>query len=192
MKLDCCPKREGKSMYNQSDQIGNRYHSLQTKIWLHHDVFSGHWWTIVILNILFLIVFLMLMDRYRILLITFSFLVNFVIVGFTDEIGTYFNAWSYPHQLAVFTHRLNAVDFFVVPISMSLTYQYFSKWKMYILSSILLSAIICFIAAPIFVYFHLYEIENWNYFYSFVVMMLMLMLSKIFVDFVFKKSEKYA
>lgn len=179
-------------MYNQADQLESKYHSLQMKVWLHQDLFSAHWWIIVILNVLFLIVFMILIDRYRMLLITFSFLVSFVIVGFIDEIGTYFNAWSYPHQLTVITHRLNAVDFFVVPISMALTYQYFSKWKIYLLFSILLSALICFIAAPIFVHFHLYEIHNWNYFYSFIVMMLMLILSKVFVDFIFKRSEKYA
>lgn len=178
-------------MYTQIDKMGSKFNSIQRDIWLHHDLFSPGWWSIVIINVLFLILFLFLIDRYRIMLISFAFAVNFEIVGLANEIGNNFDFWSYPHQLVVFSHRFNAVDFAVVPVIMTLTYQFFSKWKAYFLATIVISAIICFIGVPIFVYFGLYKLENWNYFYSFLVTVLMLIISKIIIDFVRIKAKKY-
>ncbi len=179
-------------MYTQIDKLGSKYHSLQTDIWLHHDLFSLGWWSIFIINLLFIILFVFLIDRYRLLLISFDFVVCFVIVGLANEIGSYYDFWSYPHQLVVFTHRFNAVDFAVVPVIMSLSYQFFTKWKAYFFATIVLSAIMCFIGIPIFVYFNLYELDNWNYFYSFLITVFMFLLSKMIADFVGNQSKKYS
>ncbi|WHY69818.1 CBO0543 family protein [Neobacillus sp. SuZ13] len=177
-------------MYSQIDKMGSKYHSLQTDIWLHHDLFSAGWLSIVIINIVFLILFILLIDRYRTLLISFAFMVSFLSVGIANEIGSYFDFWSYPHQFLVFTHRFNAVDFSVMPVIMTLTYQYFSKWKPYFVATVIMSAIICFIGVPIFVILRLYKLENWNYFYSFLVTLLMFVIMKMIVDFVNNRSKK--
>ncbi|WP_430540020.1 CBO0543 family protein [Neobacillus drentensis] len=134
--------------------------------------------------------FIFLIDRYRTLLISFAFIVSFVIVGIGDEIGSYFDFWSYPHQFLVFTHRFNAVDFSVMPVMMALTYQYFSKWKPYLVATVIMSVIICFIGIPIFVFWGLYKLEDWNYFYSFLVTLLMFIMMKMMVDFVNNRSKK--
>lgn len=179
-------------MYTQIDKMGSKFNSLQREIWLHHDLFSPGWWSIVIFNVLFFILFIILIDRYRMLLISFAFVINFVIVGIGNELGFNFDFWSYPHQLVVFTHRFNAVDFAVVPVIMSLIYQFFSKWKAYFLASIVMSAIMCFIGIPLFVYFGLYKLDNWNYFYSFLVTVSMFIISKIIIDFVRNNAKKYS
>jgi hypothetical protein len=179
-------------MYTKIDKMGSKFHSLQADIWLHNDLFSLGWWSIVIINLIFIIVFVFLIDRYRMLLISLNFVVNFVIVGLTNELGSYFDFWSYPHQFIVFTHRFNAVDFALVPVVMTLTYQFFNKWRNYLFATIVLSVIIDFLGIPIFVYFNLYKLNNWNYFYSFLVTILMFLLSKIIVDFVSNKAKKYS
>jgi hypothetical protein len=175
-----------KRMYSQIDKMGRKYHSLQKEIWLHHDLFSPGWWSIVIINVLFLILFIILIDRSRLLFISFVFAVNFILVGTVNDIGIYYHFWSYPHQLVVFTHQ-----FFIVPVVMTLAYQFFSKWKSYLFAIIGISAIMCFIILPIFVHFNLYKLDNWEYTYSFIVIILMLIISKFFIDFVKKNAEKY-
>jgi hypothetical protein len=182
---------EGINVYNQIDKMGSKYHSMLTDLWLRHDLFSLQWWFIIILNVLFLILLFVLIDRYRILLISLAFMIAYSIVGIADEVGSFFDAWSYPHQLIVFTHRFNAVDFAAIPAMLALVYQFFSKWKNYWIASILVSAVISFIGIPLFVFFGLYKIENWNYFYSFLVMILLFVLTKAISDFVGKKAEKY-
>ncbi|MCQ6282965.1 hypothetical protein [Bacillus sp. EB600] len=91
---------------------------------------------------------------------SFAFVVSFVIVGLGNEIGAYYDFWSYPHQFLIFTHRFNAVDFAVVPVIFALTYQYFSMWKPYLVATVINSAIMCFVGILIFVYFGLYKLEN--------------------------------
>ncbi|WP_342042018.1 CBO0543 family protein [Bacillus sp. OTU2372] len=179
-------------MYSHIEKMGSRYHSLEAHIWIHQDVFSIQWWTIVLLNALFFILLIILIDRSRILLISLAFVVNFIIVGLADEIGTFYDRWSYPHQLLIFTHRLNAVDFAIVPVLMALCYQFFSKWKVYLLAEVIISAVMCFIGIPVFVYFNMYKLENWNYLYSFIVTILMFILSKMILDFLRNKGKRYS
>lgn len=175
----------GVIMYNQIDKMGSKYHSLQKEIWLHDDLFSNGWWIILILNVLFLILFILLIDRSRIFLISFVFAFNFIMVGLVNDIGIYHHLWSYPHKLVVFTNQ-----FVIVPVIMSLIYQFFSKWKYYLLATIFISAILGFIILPIFVYFDLYKLDNWKYYYSFIVLILMLIISKIMIEFVKNNAEK--
>jgi hypothetical protein len=178
-------------MYSQTEKLGSKYHRMLNELWLHEDLFSGHWWSIVIINIILLIIFFILIDRYRILLISFAFMIAYTVVGIADEVGSYFDLWSYPHQLVVFTHRFNAVDFAAIPVIMALVYQFFTKWKNYLIAMIIMSAIISFIGVPLFVTFGLYRLEHWHYFYSFLVMVLMFVVMKWFVDFVGNKAEKF-
>jgi hypothetical protein len=178
-------------VYSQTDKMGSQYHSMLMDLWFHHDLFSIQWWFIIILNVLSLILLFILIDRYRILLISFAFMIAYSIVGIADEAGSFFDYWSYPHQLVVFTHRFNAVDFAAIPAILALVYQFFSKWNYYWIASILVSAVISFIGIPIFVAFGLYKMENWNYFYSFLVMILFFVITKAVSDFVGQKAEKY-
>jgi hypothetical protein len=168
--------------------MGSRYHHMLNELWLQKDLFSAHWWSIVILNLVLFILFLFLIDRYRILLISFAFMIAYTVIGIADEVGSYFDLWSYPHQFVVFTHRFNAVDFAAIPVIMALIYQFFSKWKYYLIAMIVMSATISFIGVPIFVAVGLYKLENWNYFYSFLVMILLFIVMKWIVDFVWKRD----
>ncbi len=103
----------------------------------------------------FLFVFYLLIDRQRIIFILLVFFISFVLVGTVDELGKFFGVWSYPHQLLVFTHRFNSVDFAVIPVILTLVYQFFSKWKFYWIASLIASAFIAFIGVPIFTFFHI-------------------------------------
>jgi len=62
------------------------------------------------------------------LLISFAFVVSFVIVGLGNEVDSYFDFWSYPHQLLIFTHRFNAVDFAMVPVIMEVKGCHFGSF----------------------------------------------------------------
>ncbi|MEH7301016.1 CBO0543 family protein [Neobacillus drentensis] len=184
--------RDETIMYSHLEKAFNKYLTSETEIWLHQDIFSAHWWSIVILNAIFFVLLLILIDRYRIVLISLAFMVSFVISGIADEIGNYFDYWEYPHQFLIFTHRFNAVDFAVIPVLMTLCYQYFRKWKTYLVAQVIVSAVISFIGIPLCVYFHLYSMENWNYFNSFIVSIILFIVLKMIVDFIWKQANKYS
>ena len=161
---------------------------MQWKYWLNHDLFSAQWWAILILNAIFLILFILLIDRQRLLLISLTFMVSIFLIGLIDETGNFFNKWNYPHQFVPFSSRFNAVDFALIPVTISLIYQTFSRWIFFLVAFLIVDIIIAFIGIPIFVYFHLYQPHNWNYFSSFIVLYLVGIMIKWIVDFILKRK----
>lgn len=149
-----------------------RHHLMQTEMayWRENNLFSGHWWFILIINLLFLVVFIMVIDRSRYTMSAFCLLLSFCLVAFVNEIGNYFGYWSYPYQFIGFLESFNAVDFMTIPVVYALTYQYFTKWKAYLIALLLVSALIGFVGMPIFVHFNFYDLHHWSPFLSFVLL----------------------
>ncbi|MFC0272588.1 CBO0543 family protein [Metabacillus herbersteinensis] len=171
-------------MYKEIESITSTLHQMEMDYWINHDLFSFHWWVILIMNAIFLILFLFFIDRQRILLITLAFMVAYVINTIFDDIGEYFQLWSHPHQLVQFLTPIATVEFIVVPSIMALMYQVFSRWKFFIIADFIVASIISFIVQPIFVYLDLYKLHNWTYFYSFVVLLVIGIIVKIVMDFI--------
>ncbi|WP_310189006.1 CBO0543 family protein [Bacillus sp. 3255] len=157
-------------------------HRMELDWWLQHDIFSFQWWIIVIVNVLFVALLLIFMDRKRTLLTALAFMTSFVIIGMIDQIGKFFDLWRYPHQLVPFTENLNTVDFFVVPCVMAYIYQKFGAWKSFLIAALVASLVISYVGEPIFVALDMYELVNWSYWKSFFVLVLIAILAKGFVD----------
>lgn len=165
-------------------------HEAEYSQWLHHDLFSSHWWAILLISLLFLAVFSILIDRQRFLFILLVFFISFFVIGSLDEIGKFFGLWAYPHQFLVFTHRFNTVDFAILPVMVTLIYQYFSKWTYYLYAHTIHSAIVAFIGIPLFIKFHLYQMIHWNMFYGFLTLYATGLLIKYVCDAIRKKQKK--
>jgi hypothetical protein len=178
-------------MDKEIERMTSTLHQMEMDYWIHHDLFNIHWWVILIMNAIFLILFLTLIDRQRILLITLSFMIAYVINTIFDDIGEYFQLWSHPHQLVQFLSPLATVEFIVVPSIMALTYQMFSRWKFFFIADFIVASIISFIVQPIFVYIGLYKLHNWTYFYSLVVLFVIGIFVKIIMDFIKRKQLNY-
>lgn len=176
-------------MRNNIEYILKVGHRREYEYWLNNDLFSLHWWAILILSILFLIMFFCLIDKSRYIFILLVFFINFVLIGTSDEIGKYFELWDYPYELLVFTHRFNTVDFSILPVMFTLVYQFFSKWKYYWIAHTIHCAFVSFIGIPIFIYFHLYRMDNWNMFLAFLVLFGIGTVSKFLCDLVYKKAH---
>ncbi|WP_328266143.1 CBO0543 family protein [Priestia megaterium] len=113
-------------------------------------------------------------------------------VGLVDEFGKFFNLWCYPHQMLPFTDRFNTVDFAIIPLSIALVYQFFSKWKFFFIAHAVTSAIIAFIGIPLFRALHLYELLNWTIFYSFLTVFIIGLVVKIISDWMAGKNRRYS
>lgn len=120
------------------------------------------------------------------------FFISFDIVGLVDEFGKFFNLWCYPHQMIPFTDRFNTVDFAIIPVSIALVYQFFSKWKFFFIAHAVNSAIIAFIGIPLFRALHLYELLNWTIFYSFLTVFIIGLVVKIISDWMAGKKRCYS
>ncbi|KML30072.1 hypothetical protein M3592_08945 [Priestia aryabhattai] len=160
--------------------------------WVHQDLFSFQWWLIVVINALFLLLFYFFIDRQRLFFMLLVFFISFDIVGLVDEFGKFFNLWCYPHQMLPFTDRFNTVDFAIIPVSIALVYQFFSKWKFFFIAHIITSAVIAFIGIPIFKALYLYQLLNWSMFYSFLTVFVMGIVVKMISDWIAGKKRGYS
>ncbi len=168
-------------MFEQVEERRSQLMQIEMEYWLQ-DVFSAHWWFLILINLFFLILLITLIDKHRIFLMTITFLISFILIGIVNEIGNYFGFWSYPHQFLGFLQSFNAVDFITIPVILTLIYQTFSKWKYYLIFSVIIFAFIGFIAIPILTYFNFYNLHKWNNFCSFLTLLISGCLIKFFID----------
>lgn len=167
-------------MDERVDLLRIEFNKLQLEKWIESSLFSAHWWITLFISLFFLIVFILLIDRNRKQEIILAFLISFIFIGMVNEIGYYFNLWDYPTEFIVFLQTFNAVDFLSVPIVITLLYQFFSRWKYFLIANVITSSIMGFIAIPIFTFFGFYEINNekWGLFQSFLLLFIITLVVK--------------
>ncbi|MGG0741269.1 CBO0543 family protein [Niallia taxi] len=112
-----------------------------------------------------------------------------ILIIYLDDIGGVLNLWNYPYQLINIIPRLNPIDISVLPVMHMLIYQYFSKWKNFIIANIIISFCNSYIAEPFFVKIGIYELTNWKYIYSVPIYVMKAILIKFILEKVLQKSE---
>ncbi|WNF35265.1 CBO0543 family protein [Bacillaceae bacterium IKA-2] len=147
--------------------------TLLLDYWKTHTLFSFNWWFLFVTTIGFLILWLWLLDKSRVIeIITFGLLLT-TIVCILDLIGITLVLWSYPDRLAPFLTPIFEVHRIHMPILYMLIYQYFKPWKSFILVITFASFIFAFVLEPITVWLGVYIIHNWRYMYSFPIYILL-------------------
>lgn len=159
---------------------------MKQVLWTHHDVGSGQWWLLLVLLIIPWVFWWFLVDRTRIKQIWLYGCLMAILIIILDDIGTELDLWYYPYQLLRFIPGLNPVDFSILPVFHMLLYQYFTQWKPFIIANIITAIFFAFVAEPIYVWLHIYEIVHWRYIYSFPIYVIKSMCLKGMLEGVLK------
>jgi hypothetical protein len=172
------------------NKVDNHLTELRLENFIHEDLLSPQWWLLLALLIIPWIVWWILVDKSRIKQIWLFGVLLSILVIYLDDIGSELNLWNYPIKLINIVPRLNPVDISVLPVMHMLIYQYFSKWKPFILANILISLFNSYIAEPIFVKINIYELTNWKYTYSVPIYILKAIVIKYFLEKVLLMSKR--
>lgn len=86
--------------------------------------------------------------------------------------------------------RINPIDLSVVPVFHMLVYQYFTKWKTFIIANIVTAFLYAYIAEPIFVKINIYEMTNWKHLYSVPIYILKAVVIKFVLEALLEKRSK--
>lgn len=145
-------------------ELTQRLKDLRFEYWLDETLFTFSWWVLVLSTIGVLIVWLILLDKRRIVeIMAYGLMVT--ITGITlDVLGVSLLLWQYPHPLLPLP-IIVSVHIIQMPMIHMIVYQYFVKWKAFLISSTILGFIFAFILEPLLVWLQLYEPYRWAYIY---------------------------
>jgi len=159
-----------------------RHRELSLERWFNHELFSWIWWLGVIVTVATLVIWWKLVDRRRILEISVvGFIVGYIAV-FLDVLGAELVLWVYIIRILPTSFALLSMDFVLLPIINMLTYQYHSKWKRYIIVSIINAAVLAFILEPFTKNIGQHKLPGWRYAYSFPIYILISIIAKLVTE----------
>ncbi|MEC2078502.1 CBO0543 family protein [Metabacillus fastidiosus] len=144
----------------------NKLTEMRNELWYYHDLFTPQWWFLLVLTILPWMIWWYLVDRTRIKKIWLYGALMTILILYLDDIGSSLGLWDYPIKLIGIFPRLNPIDVSVLPVFHMIIYQYFTKWKPFLIGNIIAAVIFAYAAEPFFVKIHIYQLIKWKHFYS--------------------------
>ena len=158
-----------KSTYPSYGEIRNleyKIDKMKNEYWLHHDLFTFQWWLLLTIFILPWILWWRYVDKNRLKEIVLFGSLLMLLVGLMDDIGVTAHFWSYPHKLVQIVPRLVSIDYGILIVAHMSIYQFFGKWKSFIIVNLIMASIFTFIFEPLTVWLDIYKLDHWKYIYS--------------------------
>lgn len=153
--------------WQEVQELTQQFRNIKTEYWLSENVFTLSWWILSVTSLCLLIVWIIILDKKRIMeIITYGFFVGTIAI-LADIAGFWLGLWQYPItitplHLPIEIHRLQ------MPIIYMLFYQYFKTWKVFTIAAIVNAFVFSFLLEPLLVWLQIYEPYHWKYTYSFI------------------------
>lgn len=171
-------------------EITKQFRNMKVEYWLNENLFTLSWWILFITTIGIFIVWLILLDKKRIMeIIIYGLLVTYIAV-IADSIGVALLLWHYPNTLLpapliVEIHRVQ------MPVIYMLIYQYFPAWKPFLIATTLNAFVFAFILEPILIWLKIYEPYHWEHVYSLLPYILIAVVLKFVVNKFKQQDQNY-
>jgi len=171
-------------------ELSKQYREMKMEYWLNENLFSTSWWILFVTTIGIFIVWLVLLDKKRIIeILLFGLFVTGIAV-IADAIGVALSLWRYPNTLLpvpliVEVHRVQ------MPVIYMLIYQYFPAWKPFLIAVTVNAFVFAFILEPALVLLKIYEPYHWNHIYSLLPYILIAAGFKLTVNKLKRMDQNY-
>jgi|SRR5690625_5011860 len=167
----------------------HQYRDLHFEYWFNESLFTFRWWALFITTLVPLIVWPIIVDKKRIFeIMTYGFMVT-VIAVISDKIGASLLLWKYKHTLTPVS-TLIEVHIIQMPLIYMIIYQYFKKWKSFLIAVTINAYIFAFVLEPLLVWLQIYELYKWKTKYSFLPYILIAVLCKSIINKLKQSSKK--
>jgi len=155
------------SLYNKEIELQTEADIALRQYWMKYTFLTWEFWLLTFLLLFPWVVWWRVVDRKRLFeILTYGFLVMVVSLVF-DAIGVEFDLWEYQHQLVPLFDVFVVYDFSVLPVTYMIAYQYFNKWKSFIVAHIIIAGIFAFVSEPLLMPLNFYKMLQWEHYYSF-------------------------
>ncbi|MCA1065233.1 CBO0543 family protein [Rossellomorea sp. AcN35-11] len=149
---------------------------LKMDVWQEYVLFSWHWWLGLALAVIPLLIWMRYRDRGSTTSLLLAGLTTSILSAFWDTTGNFFGWYDYRYDLLPMTTNYFPYYFVLLPVLVMFTIQLFKGVNVY-LKGIVLSALISFVGLPVLRMIGIYQLLNWNYVYSFILMCIIFVLS---------------
>ena len=158
--------------------------------WLQNEVFHFRWWLLLVLFAACAFFWWKKVDKSRLQEIVLYTAIITIITLVLDELGEELTLWDYPFDLIPLFPPLTAIDLSCLPIVYSMIYQHFRTWKGFVIASIVMAGIFCFLLEPLFVWIGVYQMLTWKSYYGFPIYLFMAIGAKALVSKIYTTSLK--
>lgn len=149
------------------NELFEQYSHAKWEYWLNETLFTPNWWILFVTTIGLFIIWVTILDKKRFFeIVTYGFMVlTIALLG--DTIGLWLSLWKYPDSLTP-VPQIVEIHTAQMPIIYMIIYQYFSKWRTFLIVAAINAIVLAFILEPILVWLEIYELYQWKYIYSVV------------------------
>lgn len=158
------------------------FHELQWDHWLRYELFTYQWWMLLGVLIIPWLIWWRLVDKARTgIILAYGLYIMFV-VNVMDTIGINYQLWIYPIKLTPIIPLAISLDWSMLPIIHMLIYQYFPRWKTFIIVEIIFAALLAFVGEPFAEWLGIYLVLHWHHFWSFPIYVLKTVIGKWLIE----------
>lgn len=137
--------------------------------WLKTDVFRFRWWLMLALFIGTTYIWWRKVDKSMLNeIILYAGLITIIIITL-DELGEELILWNYTTDIFPLFPPISAINLSCMPIAYAMVYQLFITWKGFIIATLFMSTVFCFIFEPLFVWVGVYQMIRWKSYYGFPI-----------------------
>jgi|SRR5699024_1956081 len=170
-------------------ELANRYRINRIEYWQSEVIFSLQWWILLVTTIGLIVIWVIILDKGRIMeIVTYGALVA-IVANFGDTIGLSFSLWAYAYSL-VHTPEIIEVHNILMPIIYMIIYQYCHTWKSFIIINAANAIIFSLILEPLLIWLDIYELNHWKSIYSLVPYFIIAVGLKWIID-TFKQYDRH-
>ena len=140
--------------------------SVRFDEWFKGDLFRLRWWALLFIFLFCSFAWWKLIDKSKFNeIMIYASLVSIMILVL-DELGEEMTLWYYPTDIFPLFPPMQAINLVCLPFVYSMMFQYFKTWKSFIIASIIMSVISCFVLEPLFVWGGIYQTISWKSYYG--------------------------
>lgn len=180
-----------KTKYFELEQHIKELNQMMLEEWKNYFIFTGEWWILLILSIVPWGLWWRILDKKRMIEILLFGLFVIIITTFLDVLGWNLSQWYYPNTLLPLCTPLLPINFALFPVIYMLIFQYFPKWKSFLVAVMIMSAVFSFILEPLSEWMNFYQALKWKHIYSFPSYILIGFSLKLLVEKILKVHKKF-
>ena len=158
--------------------------------WFDSGLLSIRWWVLLALFFTTAFIWWKIADKSRLneIMLFTAVIILFIII--LDELGEELTLWYYTIDIIPLFPPITAIDISCLPLAYMLVYQYTRSWKSFIITTVVMAAVFCFVAEPLFVWAGVYRMLTWKSYYGFPIYIFIGIASKSIVNLACSPASK--